>query len=165
MADQGMTVEEMMSGTPEDQTLQCRDCGDLYLFTVAEQEHYLKKGLKHPPSRCPSCRKKNRAVVQSTMVPVQCRRCKRKGFVPEAFPQAIDVLCESCFSEIKQRYLPAQPEPVLPQAQPDELVSQGPAAGSDGVSDGSLSTATNPPLISGDLVEPSASSGGASVVG
>jgi CxxC-x17-CxxC domain-containing protein len=39
-----------------DQDIACRDCGDRFLFTVAEQEFYASKGMK-PPKRCKPCRR------------------------------------------------------------------------------------------------------------
>lgn len=97
------------AGELSEETLECRDCGDLFLFTVQEQEYYRDKGLKHKPSRCPTCRKKNRDQIQAAQVPVRCRKCHKNGFVPEAVPEAIDVLCEACFTRLKQKYLPAAP--------------------------------------------------------
>ena len=39
-----------------DITLQCRDCGNDFLFTAGEQQFYAEKGFTNKPSRCPSCR-------------------------------------------------------------------------------------------------------------
>ena len=122
-----------------DETLECRDCGDLFLFTIQEQEYYRDKGLKHNPSRCPTCRKKNREQIQASQVPVRCRRCHKNGFVPEAIPEAVDVLCESCFMQLKQKYLP---QPEL-QSQPPEPAAPWPASA------GTFHTNEDPAPISG----------------
>lgn len=39
-----------------DQTLNCRDCNQVFTFTVGEQEFYASRGLNNSPSRCPECR-------------------------------------------------------------------------------------------------------------
>ena len=39
-----------------DSTLTCRDCGQLFVFTVRQQEHYAGRGFDDPPGRCPDCR-------------------------------------------------------------------------------------------------------------
>ncbi|GAA0069558.1 zinc-ribbon domain-containing protein [Clostridium sardiniense] len=41
----------------EDKTIQCRDCGKEFVFTVGEQEFYKEKGFENEPTRCPECRK------------------------------------------------------------------------------------------------------------
>ncbi len=106
-----VNMEIAAEGPLVDQTLECRDCGDLFLFTAVEQAHYREKGLKHAPSRCPSCRKKNREAVQATMVQVDCRRCGRRGFIPHVPDGSIDALCESCLLAIKQK-VGVSPEPA-----------------------------------------------------
>ena len=40
-----------------DKTLSCRECGQEFVWTAGEQEFYASRGLMHPPSRCPSCRR------------------------------------------------------------------------------------------------------------
>lgn len=41
---------------PSDTTLNCRDCGQPFVFTVREQEYYASRGFDNPPARCPDCR-------------------------------------------------------------------------------------------------------------
>ena len=40
----------------EEKTLQCKDCGKQFVFTVGEQEFYKEKGFENEPQRCPECR-------------------------------------------------------------------------------------------------------------
>ena len=40
----------------DDQFLECVQCEELFLFTVAEQQKFLNMGYD-PPKRCPRCRK------------------------------------------------------------------------------------------------------------
>lgn len=44
-----------------DKTLVCKDCGAEFVFTEGEQEFYREKGFTNEPSRCPACRKANKA--------------------------------------------------------------------------------------------------------
>ena len=40
---------------PEDETLQCRDCGGDFIFTVGEQEFFKSKGFDNKKTRCADC--------------------------------------------------------------------------------------------------------------
>jgi CxxC-x17-CxxC domain-containing protein len=44
-----------------DKTLTCRDCGEEFVFTAGEQEFYQEKGFTNEPTRCPNCRRANKA--------------------------------------------------------------------------------------------------------
>ena len=44
----------------EDKTIDCKDCGESFLFTSGEQGFYLEKGLINEPQRCPNCRERRR---------------------------------------------------------------------------------------------------------
>ena len=39
-----------------DKTLNCRDCGNEFVFTAGEQEFYAQKGFDNEPTRCSNCR-------------------------------------------------------------------------------------------------------------
>lgn len=45
----------------KDITLVCKDCGKEFVFTVGEQEFYAQMGFTNQPTRCPECRKANKA--------------------------------------------------------------------------------------------------------
>jgi CxxC-x17-CxxC domain-containing protein len=47
-----------------DKTLTCRDCNSEFVFTIGEQEFYVEKGFTNEPSRCPDCRRQNKARRQ-----------------------------------------------------------------------------------------------------
>jgi hypothetical protein len=57
-----------------DQTLNCRDCGTPFIFTVRDQTFYAEKGFT-PPTRCKACREINKrkreenAATSPTPVP------------------------------------------------------------------------------------------------
>ena len=40
---------------PEDETLQCRDCGGDFIFTIGEQEFFKSKGFDNKKTRCYDC--------------------------------------------------------------------------------------------------------------
>lgn len=37
--------------------INCKDCGNEFLFTENEQAFYKEKGFENQPVRCPSCRR------------------------------------------------------------------------------------------------------------
>lgn len=41
------------------QLLKCLECGELFAWSVGDQQHYERNGLQ-PPQRCPGCRAKKR---------------------------------------------------------------------------------------------------------
>lgn len=43
-----------------DKPLKCKDCNEDFLFTVREQEHHAKLGLRNEPRRCLVCRQVQR---------------------------------------------------------------------------------------------------------
>ena len=49
------------------ETLQCKECGQLFPFTYSERKFYLNKGLQIP-KRCPTCRARRRAMIDSQVV-------------------------------------------------------------------------------------------------
>ena len=40
----------------EDKTLVCKECGNEFVFTAAEQECYEERGVQNEPQRCKACR-------------------------------------------------------------------------------------------------------------
>ncbi len=46
--------------TYADKTLQCRDCGENFVFTAGEQEFYVARGFSEP-TRCQGCRAARKA--------------------------------------------------------------------------------------------------------
>ncbi|MFW5780347.1 MAG: zinc-ribbon domain-containing protein [Bacillota bacterium] len=44
-----------------DKKLECRDCGEEFVFTEGEQDFYKEKGFTNEPTRCPDCRKARKA--------------------------------------------------------------------------------------------------------
>ncbi|NMA66610.1 MAG: cytochrome C551 [Clostridiaceae bacterium] len=40
-----------------DKVINCKDCGNDFVFTEGEQEFYKEKGFENEPQRCPECRR------------------------------------------------------------------------------------------------------------
>eukprot|EP01041_Mallomonas_annulata_P011860 gene11860-24853_t len=40
----------------EDENLECKDCGEPFVFTVGEQQFYAEKGFDNKPVRCKACK-------------------------------------------------------------------------------------------------------------
>ena len=85
-----------------DQQLQCRDCGQTFVFTDGEQEFYASKQLS-APQRCKDCRakRKNERMQDRQMHDAVCGKCGAQCQVPFK-PRPIEeggrpVLCKACF--------------------------------------------------------------------
>ncbi len=50
----------------KDITLTCKDCGNQFTFTEAEQAFYKEKGFENKPDRCPDCRKARKSQKRNT---------------------------------------------------------------------------------------------------
>lgn len=73
----------------KDQQLECTKCGRTFLFSAAEAQSFIDKGLTNVPKKCPDCRAKERAKKeQKVRVPVECASCGQTFEVP--FTPAVD---------------------------------------------------------------------------
>jgi len=92
----------------EDKTLDCKDCGDSFLFTAGEQGFYLEKGLLNEPQRCPGCReerRRERAATRSQTSTVVCAECGRETSVPFVPRLNRPVYCGDCFQLVRSAAL------------------------------------------------------------
>ncbi len=93
-----------------DKSLTCRDCSSEFVFTIGEQEFFAEKGFTNQPSRCPSCRRANKARRQSDdggfgaaprqdrpMYDAICSECGRDTRVPFQPKPDRPVYCNDCF--------------------------------------------------------------------
>ena len=88
----------------EDKTIDCKDCGGSFVFTVGEQGFYLEKGLLNEPQRCPGCREQRRnerAAGVRTVTSVKCAECGQEATVPFVPRQNRPVYCGDCFERIR----------------------------------------------------------------
>lgn len=111
-----------------DVTIQCRDCGNDFVFTAGEQAFYAEKGFTNRPSRCQSCRAayKSRRDSGSSyssggggggggsygdraprgdrqMFPATCDDCGRETMVPFQPSGNKPVYCSDCFANRRQQ--------------------------------------------------------------
>ena len=85
----------------EDKTLQCRECGQEFIFSAGEQEFYQQKGLVNAPGRCPSCRQRRRQVMS--------------GASRERTPREMHtIVCAECGADLNQPPDPTMTRPLGP---------------------------------------------------
>jgi len=95
-----------------DQTLTCRECSQEFVWTSGEQEFYASRGLVHPPSRCPSCRRARKASASSEgtggydratrqMYTAVCDNCGKTATVPFQPTSGKPVYCSDCFEQVR----------------------------------------------------------------
>ena len=87
----------------QDKQLQCRDCGQDFVFSASEQEFFAEKGFTNEPSRCPGCRSARRAQngggrPPREMHPATCAGCGVETEVPFRPSGERPVYCRDCFS-------------------------------------------------------------------
>ena len=82
----------------EDKTIECRVCGQEFIFSAGEQEFYQQKGLLNEPGRCPNCRQQRRLTMGGPMESVRHARCISSP-VPNV---ARKIECHSCRATTNQ---------------------------------------------------------------
>lgn len=102
-----MSSEYTSDTTGSDQTLQCRDCGQDFVFTAGEQSFYASRGFTHPPTRCPDCRAARKAQERGgsyggqraprEMFTAICANCGREAQVPFQPRDDRPVYCSDCY--------------------------------------------------------------------
>jgi CxxC-x17-CxxC domain-containing protein len=102
-----MSSEYTSDATGSDQTLQCRDCGQDFVFTIGEQSFYASRGFTHPPTRCPECRAARKAQERGgsyggqraprEMFTAICASCGREAQVPFQPRDDRPVYCSDCY--------------------------------------------------------------------
>jgi len=96
-----------------DKTLKCRDCGQEFVFSAAEQELFASVGHEHDPSRCQSCRaarKERQAAAAGVRGPVRttremheatCAACGAKAELPFIPRNDRPVYCRPCYAKVR----------------------------------------------------------------
>ncbi|MBE6716070.1 MAG: zinc-binding protein [Ruminococcaceae bacterium] len=87
----------------EDKTLQCKECGNEFVFTAGEQEFYAEKGFVNEPQRCKECRnaRKQAAKGEREYFVTTCSQCGGEAKVPFKPRDDRAVLCSECFAKSK----------------------------------------------------------------
>lgn len=92
----------------EDQSINCVDCGQQFLFTAGEQEFYASKGLTNAPTRCKACREVRKQ--QRAEAP---RGPRGRGGPARGAPREMHtVVCADCGAETQVPFLPVASRPV-----------------------------------------------------
>lgn len=95
-----------------DRTLQCKDCGDEFVFSAGEQRFFAEKGLNHEPQRCAACRaaaRQARQPANRAYHAAVCGVCGDQAKVPFAPRPDRPVYCSSCFDKVRSGLIePAQ---------------------------------------------------------
>jgi len=95
-----------------DKTLSCKNCGDQFVWTAAEQEFYQSRGLQNPPGRCKKCRDERRAAGGGgggggsyggprQMYSATCSNCGKEAQVPFQPRGDKPVYCSDCFEKMR----------------------------------------------------------------
>jgi CxxC-x17-CxxC domain-containing protein len=97
-----------------DKTLNCRECGNEFVWTAGEQQFYSEKGLVNTPSRCADCRRQRRQSSNASMsqrssrerapriqFPVTCANCGKETTVPFEPKHERPVYCSDCFDQMR----------------------------------------------------------------
>ena len=87
----------------EDKTLQCKECGNEFVFTAGEQEFYAEKGFVNEPQRCKECRvaRKQAAKGEREYFVTTCSNCGGEAKVPFKPREDRPVYCSECFAKMK----------------------------------------------------------------
>ena len=88
-----------------DRNLNCRDCGEAFIFSSGEQRFFAEKGLTNEPQRCPTCRaaakRARTGVGPREYHAAVCGSCGNQAMVPFAPRADKPVYCSSCFDKVR----------------------------------------------------------------
>lgn len=92
----------------QDETLQCRDCGQEFVFTAGEQEFYAERGFQNKPSRCRDCRQAHKQNQSNgggrrEMHDAVCAQCGAQTQVPFLPRNDRPIYCSECFASMRGR--------------------------------------------------------------
>jgi CxxC-x17-CxxC domain-containing protein len=90
-------------GMYEDKTLQCKECGEDFVFTAGEQEFYAERSFQNEPQRCKPCRDARKLAARGPRVyhTAVCADCGGEAKVPFEPKSDRPVYCSDCFARIK----------------------------------------------------------------
>ncbi len=86
-----------------DKNLQCKECGNEFVFTSGEQEFYATRGFENEPQRCKTCRdaRKNASRANREIFTASCASCGGEAKVPFQPREDRPVYCSDCFAKMK----------------------------------------------------------------
>lgn len=107
----------------DDQSINCVDCGQQFLFTAGEQAFYAAKGLTNAPTRCKACRELRKQQRSETPRGARggggparggpARGGSARGGSARSVPRELhDVICADCGAGTQVPFLPVANRPV-----------------------------------------------------
>ena len=99
----------------QDKNLTCSDCGNPFVFSAEEQEHFQQRGFTNEPKRCPDCRQARKAATGGgnsfgnrsyssaprQMFPATCSQCGKATEVPFQPRGDKPVYCSDCYRKVR----------------------------------------------------------------
>jgi CxxC-x17-CxxC domain-containing protein len=88
----------------QDQSIECSDCHNPFIFSVRDQEYYAEQGYTNPPKRCRPCRQARKAAfanqgtqqTEGVLFDIICDQCGTASTVPFKPTQGRPVYCFTC---------------------------------------------------------------------
>jgi CxxC-x17-CxxC domain-containing protein len=97
----------------EDQSINCVDCGQQFLFTAGEQAFYATKGLTNAPTRCKACRELRKQQRAEAPRGQRGRGGSARGGPARGAPRELhNVVCADCGAGTQVPFLPVANRPV-----------------------------------------------------
>ncbi len=87
----------------KDKSLECIDCGAIFIFSASEQEFFQTKGFIYEPRHCFACRQAKRGErgLPSQIFHVVCAECGKETEVPFKPHKGKPVYCKGCYVKKK----------------------------------------------------------------
>ena len=99
-----------------DKTLTCRDCGNQFTFTAAEQESFVQKGFFNDPSRCNDCRAARKARTGGASRDGDRGTSSSSGFSDSSRSRGpremFETVCSECGQTAQVPFQPRNDKPV-----------------------------------------------------
>jgi len=83
--------------------LTCKECGSGFVWSLAQQKDYARRGFVNQPARCPACRTKAREQRETLGKEIICADCGKKAKVMFDIKKDQSVFCEKCFEKLRQK--------------------------------------------------------------
>jgi len=96
----------------QDKTLQCRDCGQDFVWTEGEQEFYAQRGLVNQPGRCPDCRRARKSQQGGGGYSSGGGYGGGGGGYSDRPREMFSATCDSCGKEARVPFRPTGSKPV-----------------------------------------------------
>ena len=106
----------MTYSTYADKILSCRDCGNQFTFTAAEQEFFVQKGFTNDPSRCTECRAARKSQRGDRGYDSDRGSGSRGGYGDNSYSRGpremFSAICSECGQTAQVPFQPRNDKPV-----------------------------------------------------